>query len=229
MKFLYFIIIIINTTYSQNYKLTCFGFHTTDIKQIIHEHGEIKYEIQNRGLMDMVWPANNIYSTIYNSKTFSIKSWRKKIQQGTYKSSLKAEVNSNGNLLYDDKQLVELHGPVHTIFTMLAMVQSYSQEQIDTKWIPYEHQGKTGRARFLWSDSLMIWDGKDSILCDHYRMDIDIVDSAYVIKNTKDYFMDNINDISYVKELWVKRGEEKTIIQASAKNNWITLLAQVIP
>ena len=72
----------------------------------------------------------------------------------------------------------------------------------------------------------MIWDGKDSIMCDHYRMDINITDSTYVVNNTKDYFMEHINDSKHIKEVWIKRGKNKTMVQAGVKNDWITLLAK---
>ena len=80
-------------------------------------------------------------------------------------------------------------------------------------------------ARFLWSDSSMVWTGKDSIMCDHYRMDINILDSTFSIKGNKDYFMKNIIDENYIRELWVKRKENREIIKARVKNNWITLIA----
>ena len=109
---------------------------------------------------------------------------------------------------------------------MLAMVQALPYNILDTKWFPYEHQGKIGEARFLWSDSSMVWTGKDSIMCDHYRMDINILDSTFSIKGNKDYFMKNIIDENYIKELWVKRKEKREIIKARVKNNWVTFIAR---
>ena len=135
-------------------------------------------------------------------------------------------MDSTNNYLAYDGQQIKNEGPFHTFFTMIAMVQSSPIESIDTKWLPYEYEGKTGRSRFLWSDSLMIWGGKDSIMCDHYRMDINITDSTYVVNNIKDYFMEHINDSKHIKEVWIKRGKNKSIVQASVKNDWITLLAK---
>ena len=109
---------------------------------------------------------------------------------------------------------------------MLAMVQTLPYDILDTKWFPYEHQGKIGEARFLWSDSSMVWTGKDSIMCDHYRMDINILDSTFSIKGETDYFMKNIIDENYIKELWVKRKEKRKIIKARVKNNWVTFIAR---
>ena len=47
---------------------------------------------------------------------------------------------------------------------MLAMVQALPYDILDTKWFPYEHQGKIGEARFLWS--ILQWFGQEKIrLC----------------------------------------------------------------
>ena len=155
-----------------------------------------------------------------------MKSWGKKVKQGIYKSSLDAKVDSIDNVLKYGKESIQIAEPIYTIFTMLAMVQTLPYDILDTKWFPYEHQGKIGEARFLWSDSSMVWAGKDSIMCDHYRMDINILDSTFSIKGKKDYFMKNIIDENYIKELWVKRKKKREIIKARVKNNWVTFIAR---
>jgi len=35
--------------------------------------------------------------------------------------------------------------------------------------------------------------------------------------------MENVKNPNYTKELWIKRGKNKTIIQASIRNDWIRL------
>ena len=226
MKLILFFIISICFPKSQEYRLSCFGIHIADIKQLIYEDGEIEYEVQSRGITDLIWPTNNNYYTSFDSATFSMKSWSKNVKQGIYKSSLDAKVNPVDNVLKYGKKSIHTVEPVYTIFTMLAMVQALPYNILDTKWFPYEHQGKIGEARFLWSDSSMVWTGKDSIMCDHYRMDINILDSTFSIKGNKDYFMKNIINENYIKELWVKRKEKREIIKARVKNNWVTFIAK---
>ena len=226
MKFLFLFIISACFSKSQEYKLTCFGIHIADIKQTIYKVGDIKYEIQSRGITDLIWPTNNNYYASFDTLTFSLKSWNKSVEQGLYKSSLDAKLDSVNNVLNYDKESIQTSKPIYTIFTMLAMVQALPYDILDTKWFPYEHQGKMGEARFLWSDSSMVWSGKDSIMCDHYRMDINILDSTFSIKGKKDYFMRNIVNKDYVKELWIKRQEDRKILQARVKNNWVTFIAK---
>ena len=188
MKILSAVLLIINTIYTQSYEVTCFCLHVAQVKQKIYKSGRIDWEVQSRGIIDLMCPLNNNYTTFYNTKTFELKSLEKNLKQDLIKYTLKAKIDSTNNYLVYDGQQINKEGPFYTIFTMLAMVQSSPIESIDTKWFPYEYEGKTGRSRFLWSDSLMIWDGEDSIMCDHYRMDINITDSTYVVNNTKDYF-----------------------------------------
>ena len=226
MKLILFFIISICFSKSQEYKLSCFGIYIADIKQSIYEVGEIKYEIQSRGIIDLIWPTNNNYYTSFDTVAFSMKSWGKNVKQGLYKSSLDAKVDSIDNVLKYEKKSIQTVEPIYTIFTMLAMVQALPYEVLDTKWFPYEHQGKIGEARFLWSDSSMVWSGKDSIMCDHYRMDISILDSTFSIKGGKDYFMRNIVNKNYVKELWVSRQKKRKIMKARVKNNWVTFIAK---
>ena len=97
---------------------------------------------------------------------------------------------------------------------------------LDTKWFPYEHEGKLGRARLIWADSLNQWSGRDSILCDHYRFDIEITDTTRQVK-TSDYFMNNIIRSDCVREIWVSREIPKNIIAAKVSIGSIPIIARI--
>ena len=166
----------------------------------------------------MIWPTNNNYYASFDTETFALKSWGKNIQQGLNKFSLNANVDSVDNILHYEG-LIHLKNSIFTIFTLLAMIQAQPYEIIDTKWFPFEHQGKLGKTRILWSDSLMLWSGTDSIMCDHYRMDININDSTLSLDSQEDYFMDNIHNENYVREFWVKRVTVKRSSKQVSKMN----------
>ena len=212
----------------QSYSITILGFHAADVNQTIHDSGRIEFTTQNRGLIDLIWPANNYYDTRFDPTKFSLISWRKKIRQGTYKPSLSARMDSTGVLVYNENHKVNLSKPAHTIFTMLAMIQSQGPETLDTKWFQYEHEGKVGKARFVWADSSKAWNGQDSILCDHYRLDINIIDSLTSVSKRTDYFMGQIILSEAVREVWVSRVKPKRIIAAKVKTPWFSLWAHII-
>jgi len=210
----------------QSYKITILGYHATDVTQIIHAPGEIEYIVQNRGLLDLIWPTNNLYSAKYDSNNFNLISWSKKIHQGSYKKTLLGKNITNTSISYDDEKIVTITNPIHTILTMLAMVQKFSPKSLDTKWFNFEHEGRLGKSRFIWADSSMAWDGVDSILCDHYRLDISITDSSQNIGEIKDYFMKYIINDNFVRELWVSRSKKKQIVLAKLQTPWLSLFAQ---
>ena len=125
---------------SQSYSVTILGFHAADVNQTIHDFGRIEFTTQNRGLFDLIWPANNYYDTRFDPVKFSLISWKKSIRQGAYKSTLSAKIDSTNILVYNKNHKVHLSRPTHTIFTMLAMIQSKGPDALDTKWFPYEHE-----------------------------------------------------------------------------------------
>ena len=77
MRAVLFLIISICISKSQDYKLTCFGIHIADIKQKSYDVGKIEYEVQSRGLADLVWPTNNKYYNNCYSRKFTFRTyWR---------------------------------------------------------------------------------------------------------------------------------------------------------
>ena len=77
MKLFLYIIILACVTKSQNYEISCFGIHIGDISQKILDNGKIEYEMESRGLVDIIWPTNNSYYTFFDTETFALKSWGK--------------------------------------------------------------------------------------------------------------------------------------------------------
>ena len=223
--FLY--IILFGQVFCQSYKISILGYHTTDVTQTIHDSGRIEFSAQNRGLIDMIWPMNNYYNTIYDIETFTLKEWSKNIKQGTFKNNNYCILNSEGKLLYNNHDPIFLSNPVHTIFTLLIAVQTKSSYDLDTKWYNFEHEGKLGRARFVWADSSMAWNGKDSILCDHYRLDLNVIDTLKKIKGPQDYFMKNIINDTFVRELWVSRTIKKQIVFAKVTTPWFSITGRI--
>ena len=76
-----------------------------------------------------------------------------------------------------------------TLFTLLAMIQHRGADAMDTKWFSFEHEGQTGKARFLLADSQNVWNGKDSIMCDHYRLDLNLSNNSGKFLEKSDYWL----------------------------------------
>ena len=224
IAFFLFIGILIGQTYS----LEVLGIKAADITQTIHDTGAIEYTTQTRGIFDLVWPSKNYYRVKYDSQSFGVKNWAKNIIQGEDKFSQYATIDSSGNLTYNKIDSLRIQRPIQNIFSLLAMVQSKKAKEIDTKWFNYEHEGVLGQARFVWADTSNAWNGIDSILCDHYRLDIVLSDSLPGINKNSDYFMNQIILEGIIKELWVSRNEPRYIITAKLKISWFPVIARIV-
>lgn len=212
-------------TFGQQYSVSIWGFHAADVN-LIGDSTSIDFQTQNRGIFDMIWPTNNQYMTTFDQKDLSIQSWEKNIRQGSYKETLSGTVDPEGYITYSNNDKIKIPNNTYTIFTLLEMVRTHDKEQLDTKWFDYEHEGSLGRARFIWADSSNKWNGEDSILCDHYRFDIDIMDSTRYIK-TNDHFMNNIIATGTTRELWVTRSKTKKIMLAKVTVGPIPVWARI--
>ena len=227
MKYIFIYLLLTLKIFGQEYSIQVLGFHICDVNQNITNSKRIDFSTQNRGLFDFFWPAKNNYSTEFDPQDYSIKKWNKTVNQGSYKKSLSAFLESDKTMIYSNNQKLKLSPPVYTLFSLIAMIQFYDRDLIDARWFRYEHEGRIGKARFLWADSSNAWDGKDSILCDHYRFDILITDSSDVVKNN-DYFMKYIINKNSVREVWVSKEKPKRIIAAKVELPFFNFYAQIV-
>ena len=227
MKYIFISLLLSLKIFGQEYSIQVLGFNICDVNQDMNSSKRIELSTQNRGLFDFIWPAKNNYSTEFNPQNHSLIKWEKTVDQGAYKLSLSAFLDSGKTMVYSNNQKIKLLSPVYNLFSLVAMVQSSDKELIDAQWYNYEHEGRIGKARFLWADSSNAWDGKDSILCDHYRFDILITDSSEAIKNN-DYFMKYIINKNSVREIWVSKSKPKKIISAKVELPFFNFYAQIV-
>ena len=225
------IIIIILTTFkiiiAQEYNIKILGFNATDVSQNNEDSTSINFKAQNRGIFDFIWPMNNYYRTIYNAENFSVQSWEKVINQGNIKEELGGTIDINGKVEYNNGTSFKSAKDTYNILSLIALVQHHNKDFFDTKWFDFEHYGSIGEARFLWSDSVNVFNVNDSILCDHYRMDINISDTTKKVKSS-DYFMHNIVREDIVREIWVSRYAPRKIVKAQIKILGLSITAHLM-
>ena len=188
----------------------------------------VNFSTKSIGIIDYIWPIDNTYHTIYQTKTYSVDHYSKIINQGRLKGELgcnylyeKAMINCNNTLI------PKLDSSVQNIFTLLAMVSKKSQELVDAIWIPMDHEGAKFKGRFIFIDTLDIKLGNQNILCEHYRLDIIPVDSNNN-KFVSDYFMDHIALENTLRQLWISKNNPRRIVKASVELYGIKMLAEII-
>ena len=211
--------------FAQEYSISIFGFHAADVS-ISRDSTSSEFQTNSRGIFDLIWPINNNYKTVFDENNYSIKVWEKTIKQGSNKVKVSGSVTSDGYMKYKDEDRIKIDNETQTVFTILEMAMMMDRKYLDTKWFPYEHEGRLGKARLIWADSLNQWSGRDSVLCDHYRFDIEITDSTKLVK-TSDYFMNNIIRSDCIREIWVSREIPKNIIAAKVHLGPIPVIARI--
>ena len=185
---------------------------------------KIEFSTENVGLAGIIWPAKNYYHCEFDSSTFNITKWSKKINQGSFKQKFVANyIDSIGTIEYDEKK-VEVLDNTKNIFSLLAMAQVKQHSYLDTRWLNFEQEGSVGKARFVWSDSVTIEYNNKKVLCDHYRLDIKIKTKSDLYEKS-DYFLGQILAPGMVKQLWISREEPKKIIKATFKTMGIPITA----
>ena len=67
-------------------------------------------------------------------------------------------------------------------------------------------------------NSSNVWNGIDSIICDHYRLDIEIMETGDKDFKETDIFMKNIVKEEVIREFWVSKEKPKRVVQSVIKN-----------
>ena len=177
--------------FPQEYSVEILGISVAEIKQTLKTDSVI-YRIKTDGLVDLFYPLENTYYSIFDPKDYGIIKFSKEIDEKDLKTKRSAIKDSLNFFKYSSSETVKLNTDTKTIFTLLSMVQNLSYFEVDTRWFDFEHETQTGRARFLWADTSNVWNGIDSIICDHYRLDIEIMENGGQNFKETDIFMKNI-------------------------------------
>tara|TARA_S200000501_G_scaffold44353_1_gene35904 strand:+ start:49 stop:735 length:687 start_codon:yes stop_codon:yes gene_type:complete len=224
LKILFFFILILEIINAQEYKIKIFGIDVCNVSQILNPEGKIEFSTENIGIPGKIWPAKNYYYSEFDSSTFNLIHWSKNIKQGNFKQKINANyVDSIRTIEYGNIK-VQIPENTKNIFSLLAIAQIKQHSFLDTRWFNFEQEGSIGKARFVWSDTVTVEYSNKKVLCDHYRLDIEIKKESNLYEKS-DYFLGEILAPGMVKQLWVSRKKPKKIIKATFKTMGIPLTA----
>lgn len=210
----------------QEYALKVWGFTCGSITMDYNRNDSLVFETQSVGIVDAIWPFKNKYTTVLDSESFGSLFYKKRIRQNNTDHRLKASWNPDkGFYEIERKDTLDRAEPVETIFTSLAKVQALRMEELDTKWFFVDHEGVQYHARFLWADSVNVWIKSDSIMCHHYRLDLNPTGRGRKILDQTDYFMENIVRPDIVRQLWVTSESPSKIVKAAVSKGSFTFEA----
>ena len=214
---------------AQDYQIDFLGIPCVSVEMDQPQSGKLNFRTKTIGVIDQIWPVDNQYSTRFDSVDFGILAYNKKIKQGNFEQKLELKYDSDSHeVVYDSDTRVARQPDTQTIFTILARITQESAEQLDTRWFELEHEGSLYKARLLWADSVSLTIDNSTYLCDHYRLDIvPTAGSSENILQQTDYFSEYIIHPAAVRQLWVTRGADQKIVQASVKLFGFTLEARL--
>ena len=213
---------------SQSYSISIFGYEIANL--LIESKGpeENIFSVNSIGLADFIWPTNNNYNTVIDSSTFHLKEYHYKINQMNSKKEFILKRSTSKNLIYNKKDTLSLDTPFHNFFTLITLLKKSSPRDLDIKWYPYESFGILGRARFIWADSSNLFNTGDSIMCDHYRLDIEFLEKDIFELNESDHLINSLISDSSVRELWISKEKEPRVLLFKLQKDFLTFDVKIL-
>jgi hypothetical protein len=185
---------------------------------------EISFKLKSNEFIDYVFPIDLDYYSKFDKNNYTIIENKKTTEQKTEEQNFEAILDGNNVLVYNDQDSISLEPNTHSLLSLLNKLMNSSVDSIDTKWFNLENEGILYQTRFLWNDTTTISVKNTDILCDHYRLDLKIVNDDSKIFEKTDYFNELFFDINSIRQIWVEKWQKKQrIIKITIKNSLTNL------
>ena len=194
------------------YDLTIFGIKCGEIIYHYPENDKLYITARSTGLIDYFFPFRNDYNTSFDTSSYEIRHCKKIIRQGEFKQKLSGKWDASSNkVVYEKLGSFQRPDSCMNLFTFFARLNR-------------EH-GDLFKSRVLIADRVkMEFDG-DSILCNHFRLDLIPSNNQIKMLDRSDYFSQNITRPEAIKQIWVEQKTPGRIMEASVKIGPITVTA----
>jgi len=213
---------------SQEYDVSILGIPvgTAEIQQDTDE--EITLLIKSNEFIDYVFPIDLEYYSKFNRSNYSIVETKKTTEQKTVEQNYEAVLTKENILIYSKNDSIFTEPNTHSLLSLLVKLMNSPVNSIDTKWFNLENEGILYETRFLWNDTTTISIDNDDILCDHYRLDLKMIDDENKIFEKTDYFNELFFDINSIRQIWLEKWQKKQrIVKITIKNNLIHLIIAI--
>ena len=208
------------------YDLTIFGIKCGEIIYHYPENDKLYITARSTGLIDYFFPFRNDYNTSFDISSYGIRHYKKIVRQGEFKQRFSGKWDSSLNeIVYDKFDSFQRADSCMTIFTFLARISREPGGLIDTQWFTMEHEGNLFKSRVLIADTVKIKSSGNTILCNHFRLDLIPSNNQIKMLDRSDYFSQNITRPEAIKQIWVEQKPPGRIMEASVKIGPITVTA----
>ena len=212
------------TLIGQEYDVSIWGVPvgTANIQQ--DTEGEITLTLQSHEFIDYVFPIDLEYYSKYDKINYTFIENKKTTKQGTEKQNYEEVLNKGNILVYDKKDSISLEPNTLSLLSLFVKIMNSPIDSIDTKWFNLENEGILYETRLLWNETTTISINKEDILCDHYRLDLKMLDDIDKIIDKTDYFNELFFDINSIRQIWVEKWQkQQRIIKITIKNSLVNL------
>lgn len=228
-KFIIILFSIVCFTQAQKYDVTIWGVPvgTAEIQQEADD--EITFKLKSHEFTNPIFPVDLEFYSKFDKTNYTLIENKKIIEQGKEEQNYEAVLTKGNILVYDKKDSISLKPNTHSLLSLLVKIMNSPVDSLDTKWFNLENEGILYKTRLLWNDTTTISINNKDILCDHYRLDLKMLDDDKKIFDKTDYFNDLFFDINSIRQIWVGKWQKQPrIIKIAIKNNLVNLKITII-
>jgi hypothetical protein len=217
-------ILLVGNIRSQEYDVTIWGISVGEAELQLIADNEISFKLQSHEFIDFIYPIDLEYYSKFDKINYSALKNKKTIEQGTEEQNYEAVLRNGNILVYNEEDSISLEPNTHSILSLLVKIMNSPVDSIDTKWFNLENEGILYETRFLWNDTTTISINNKDIICDHYRLDLKMLDDDDKIFDKTDYFNELFFDINSIHQIWVEKWQkQQRIIKIAIRNNLVNL------
>ena len=202
--------------FGQNYNVSVHGISVAKANWNL-KNDKIQLKYNTNGIADFIWPADNIYSTVFDTLNYNFIKFNKKIKQGALKQSISIQL-SGDSLIYKNDYRIRPKS-IRNLFSLLVLLQKNYTIDLDTKWLKFEHEGVLLKGRFLSAGLDTVDINGKNIVCEQYRMDIKKENKEASFFDQTDRLMSYSVKENTIRQIWVERNGNRRIIKANILAN----------
>jgi len=209
---------------AQEYNVTIWGISVGTAELQHDTDAEISFKLKSNKYIDYVLPIDLEYFSKFDKTNYTVIENKKTTTQGSEKQKYNSELKSNYTLVYNDKDSIIIEPNTYSLLSLLIKLMNSPIDSIDAKWFHLENEGTLYETRLLWNDTTRVAIDNEIILCDHYRLDLKLLNNEKNIFEKTDYFNELFFDINSIRQIWVEKWQkQQRIIKIAIKNNLINL------
>lgn len=212
------------TLIGQEYDVSIWGVPVGTAEFQQDKDDEISFKLNSNEFINYIYPIDLQYYSKFNKKNYTVIKNKKSTEQNKEEQKFEAVMMDKNIFVYDEKDSISLKSNTNSILSLFVKLMNSPIDSIDTKWYNLVNEGVLYETRFLWNDTARVSINNENILCDHYRLDLKILDDDNNIFDKTDYFNELFFDINSIRQIWVEKWQkQQRIIKITIKKNPINL------